>query len=135
MELQQQAALLRRYLIRRTHSPPSPTSQALDQLVKGCEMAMSSAVLLASENEKLRAENERQKVKRSKPRKYIARKGVLTGAEGISRMHTAENERAKRGEASTDVSGEKLQRAAPKCSMCSALEHTAHTCPTHQTSV
>ena len=58
-ELQQQTALLRRYLRGRTHSPPSPTEQALSQLVKGCEMAMSSAVLLASENEKLYMENQR----------------------------------------------------------------------------
>ena len=72
-ELQQQTALLKRCLKRRTHSPLSPTEQALNQLVKGCEMAMSSAVLLASECEKLRAENQRQKRKRAKRRTYIAR--------------------------------------------------------------
>jgi hypothetical protein len=81
-ELQQQTALLKRYLKRRTHSPPSPTEQALGQLVKGCEMAMSSAVLLASENEKLRMENQRQKRKRAQKRTYIARGGVLSGAKG-----------------------------------------------------
>jgi hypothetical protein len=83
-ELQHQTALLRRYLKRRTHSPPSPTEQALGQLVKGCEMAMLSAVPLASENEKLRAENQRQKRKRAKRRTYIAKGGVLTGVEGLS---------------------------------------------------
>ena len=57
--LQQQTALIRRYLKRRIYSPPSPIEQALSQLVKGCEMAMLSAVLLASENEKLRIENQR----------------------------------------------------------------------------
>jgi hypothetical protein len=54
-----QTALLKRYLRRRIYSLPSPTGQALGQLVKGCEMAMLSAVLLASENEKLRIENQR----------------------------------------------------------------------------
>ena len=49
-------------------------------------MAMSSAVLLASENEKLRIENQRQKKKRAKKRTYIARGGVLLGVEGASRV-------------------------------------------------
>ena len=47
-------------------------------------MAMSSAMLLANENEKLRMENQRQKRKRAKKRTYIAKGGVLSGAEGAS---------------------------------------------------
>ena len=58
-ELQKQTVLLKHYLQWRTHSPLSPTEQALSQLVKGCEMAMSSAVLLANKNEKLYMENQR----------------------------------------------------------------------------
>ena len=52
-------------------------------------MTMSSAVLLASENEKLRMENQRQKRKRAQKRTYIARGGVLSGAEGASRAQAA----------------------------------------------
>jgi hypothetical protein len=89
-ELQQQTALLRGYLRQRTHTPPSPTEQALSQLVKGCEMAMLSTVLLASENEKLHIENLRQKRKRAKKCTYIARRGVLLGAEGASRAQAAQ---------------------------------------------
>ena len=48
-------------------------------------MAMSSAVLLASENEKLCMENRRQKKKKAQRRTYIARGGVLLGVEGASR--------------------------------------------------
>jgi hypothetical protein len=58
-ELQKQTALLKRYLKRHMHSPPISTKQALGQLVKGCKMAMSSAVLLASKKMKLRMENQR----------------------------------------------------------------------------
>src|SRR6266480_6663648 len=36
-------------------------NRAMDQLIKGCQMAMHNTVLLSSENEKLRAANERQK--------------------------------------------------------------------------
>ena len=85
-----QIALLKHYLRHHTHSPPSPTEHALRRLIKGCEMAMSSAVLLASKNEKLRMENQRQKKKRAKKRTYIARGGVLLGAEGASRAQAAQ---------------------------------------------
>lgn len=58
-ELQYQTKLIKQYLKRRTQSPPSPTEQALNQLVKGCEIAMHSAVLLASQNKKLYTEKQR----------------------------------------------------------------------------
>jgi len=60
-ELKAQTGLLKRYLERRTQSPPSPSDQALAQLVKGCEMVMHSTVLLLVGNERLMAENGRQK--------------------------------------------------------------------------
>ena len=47
-------------------------------------MAILSAVLLISENKKLYMENQRQKRKKAKKRTYIARGGVLLGAEGAS---------------------------------------------------
>jgi hypothetical protein len=90
-------------------------------------MAMSSALLLAHENEKLHTENQRQKRKRAKRRIYVAKGGVLTGAEGLSRAQTAQNEREK---ATADAAPEQLQRAVRKCSMCRSTEHTARTCPT-----
>jgi hypothetical protein len=128
-ELQKQTALLKGYLRRRTHSPPSPTEQALSQLVKGCEMAMSSAVLLASENEKLCMENQRQKKKRAKKRKYIAKGGVLSGAERASRAQAVQ-EGAAEGAAAGPA--ERRQRALPRCSLCESLEHNARTCPRRQ---
>ena len=88
---------------------------------------MSSAVLLASENKKLRAENQRQKRKRATRRKYIAKGGVLSGAEGLSRARAAQ-------EATVEVAAERPQRAVRKCSMCQSTEHTARTCPRRQIS-
>ena len=43
---------------------------------------MLSAILLAVKNERLYIENHRQKRKRVKKRTYIARGGILLGAEG-----------------------------------------------------
>ena len=60
-DLECQARTIKTLLKRRTHSPPSPTDRTLNQLVKGCQMAMHSAVFLASENRELRAAYESQK--------------------------------------------------------------------------
>lgn len=48
----------------RSVTPPSPSDLALDSLLKGCTIAMSIVVLLKDQNEKVFAENERQKQKR-----------------------------------------------------------------------
>jgi hypothetical protein len=72
-ELQYQMQLIKSYIKRRTQSPPSPTEQALSRLVKSSEMAMHSAVLLATENSQLRMENQRQKRKKAQKRLYIAK--------------------------------------------------------------
>jgi len=92
-------------------------------------MAMLSAVLLASENKKLCMENQRQKKKRAKRRTYIAKGGVLLGAEGASRAQAAQ-EGAVEGPAA--AAAERPQRALRKCSMCYSIEHTARTCPRRQ---
>jgi hypothetical protein len=92
-------------------------------------MAMLSAMLLASENGKLCIENQRQKRKRVKKRTYIARGGVLSGAEGASRAQAAQ-EGAVEGPAAAGV--ERPQRAPRKCSICYLTEHTARTCPRRQ---
>ena len=131
-ELQQQTALLRRYLKRRTHSPPSPTEQALGQLVKGYKIVIVSAVLLTSENKKLRMENQRQKKKRAKKRTYIARGGILSGSEGASRAQAAQT---RQEAAIVEAAAEQPRRAVRKCSMCKSTEHTARTCPRRQISI
>jgi hypothetical protein len=56
----------------------SPMDQAIQQLVKGCQLAMHSAVILIDENQKLQTENEWQKKKQFVQRSYIATRGVLT---------------------------------------------------------
>lgn len=59
-QLEQQARLIRNILQRQSQSP---TSQAISQLVKGCQMAMHSAAILAKENSELRTANQRRKQK------------------------------------------------------------------------
>src|SRR3546814_10082764 len=68
---------IKRHLKQRTQSPPTPTERALDQLVKGCEIAIHNAKILTSQNQHLLAENQRQKRKRAQKRSYIARGGEI----------------------------------------------------------
>ena len=82
-QLELQSKAIKDYIKRCTRSPPSPTDLALNQLVKGCQIAMNSAVLLAEENRQLQVENQRQKKKRAKQRSYIATEGVLTVQKGL----------------------------------------------------
>jgi hypothetical protein len=110
---------------------PTPTNRALDQLVKGCQLAMNSAVLLAEANRQLHSENERQKKKRAKRRAFIATGGTLTMQEGLNRSQA------------TDIVPESgavtekviVKTRAPRtCSMCKSLLHTARICLTKQVS-
>ncbi|KKA17135.1 Transposase [Rasamsonia emersonii CBS 393.64] len=78
VELQHQAATIKALLKRRTQSPPSPTNAALNQLIKGCQLAMNSAVILAKENHDLRAANEKQKQKRKRSTNQISHEGGLS---------------------------------------------------------
>jgi hypothetical protein len=82
-QLELQSKAIKDYIKRRTRSLLSLTDLALNQLVKGCEMAMNSAILLREEVRQLRIENQRQKKKRAKNRSYIAIGGVLTVQEGL----------------------------------------------------
>jgi hypothetical protein len=95
-------------------------------------MAMHSAVLLAAQNERLLAENERQKRKKAKKRSYIAKGGALTGAEALSLI---ENSDGSQNNGTAEVLAEVRPRASCKCSLCSSLEHTACTCPERQSIV
>ena len=129
--LERQTKAIKHYIRRRTTSPPSPTDVALDQLVKGCQLAMHNAVLLAEENKQLQAANERQKRKRKKKREYIATGGVLTVQEGLNRSQTGPIQ-AESGVAVQTVTEQ--TRAPRTCSICKSLVHTARTCPEKQVS-
>jgi hypothetical protein len=133
-ELVLQSKAIKEYLKRRTKSPPSPTEAALNQLVKGCEMAMNSAILLAEENRQLRAINAKQVKKRARRRTYIATGGTLTIQEGLELSQS--NIEPASGVASGVATDEPIVRirALRTCSICGSQSHTARTCPAKQVS-
>ena len=63
-------------------SPSSPTKAALDQLIKGHEMALSSGLLLAQENRCLRTTIEELQQKRKRSNRQIAHSEGLSIQEG-----------------------------------------------------
>ncbi|KAL1981882.1 hypothetical protein VTN96DRAFT_2069 [Rasamsonia emersonii] len=121
-ELQLQSETIKALLKCRTHSPPSPTDRALNQLIKGCQMAMHSAVILARENQELRAANEKQKQKRIRSTAQVSQGGILTIQEGQRRTETIQKDAPEVVEAS---SSQPKTRAPSRCSVCKSYEHTA----------
>lgn len=121
-QLEQQARLVNSLLQRGSQSP---TSQAVNQLVKGCQLAINSAVLLATENKKLHQANQRKKKKQAQRRRYIAQGGVLTGQEGQRLAQIAEN--AEEVVVQSEATEARL-RAPPTCSNCHIQGHNRRQC-------
>jgi 7-keto-8-aminopelargonate synthetase-like enzyme len=130
-QLHKQASSVKKLLNRRSQSP---SQIAIQQLIKGCEMAMHSAALLTKENHDLRAANEKERQKRKQSRHQ------MTPNEGLSIQEArdliqARNEQG--GGASIDSSPLPLEppkRAPPRCTNCFIVGHTRTRCPTRHTS-
>ena len=130
--LGKQASTIKRLLRQRTNSPPTPSKTALNQLVKGCEMAMSSAIILAKENQDLRIAHEKQVQKRKRSNKQIAIQEGLSIEEGQSllecRNQAEEAIPAPPAEPVPEAERRPV-RAPPKCSDCHIIGHKRLQCP------
>ena len=113
----------------RMQSPPSPTVQAINQLIKGCQMAMHSATILAAENKRLQTANEKVKKKRQKKKSYVGKGGVLSAAEVQEAQRGVVIEEDTTMQIVTQPSQLSFTCAPQLCSICRSLEHTACTCP------
>lgn len=131
-QLAKKASTIKKLLKRRSNSPPTPTKSAMDQLIKGCQMAMNSATILAKENHDLQAANEKQQQKRKRSNKQIAYTGGLSiqEAQGLI-QHENEAQEASTtlpvGAAST--ASQCSIRAPPRCSDCHIIGHKRLQCP------
>jgi len=128
VQLQRRATTIKRLLKQRSASPPTPTDMALNKLVKGCEMAMQSAVLLTSENQKLRAANQREAKRKGSSKKQLSKGGTLTRAEAEELLAEPEAgpsvvETSTRLEAPQTV-----QASYPKCMKCYSENHITRMC-------
>jgi hypothetical protein len=120
-QLQKQARLVDGLLRR---SSQSPTTQAVRQLVKGCQLALNSATILAVENKKLQQAVQRRQRKQQQRRQYIATGGALQAQEGQLLAAAAERvaqQAEQRGQPSR-------QRVPPTCSKCHERGHIRTHC-------
>jgi hypothetical protein len=133
-ELQRHGVAFRELLKRLSRSPPTPTNQAVRQLVKGCELSMQSAVLLIEENTRLRAANERQKRKRLLNRRQLSKAASLTVAEASQLIQSSQNcqiEPVHGGDAEVHLSREVAPvTVTPQitCYICRSSDHMASAC-------
>lgn len=124
-QVELQAEKVKGYMQQCMQGPSSPTNRALNQLIKGCCMAMHSAAILAAENRALKAANEKQKRKQERRRTYIGQEDALTIEEGIDRVRRAKEEESR----VVEVTEERPQkRAARQYSICGTVGHTACKC-------
>jgi hypothetical protein len=131
IRLQKQSNTIKAILKQQTHSPPTPTKQALDQLVRGCQLAMHSAVILARENQELRAANEKQVKNSKKSKKQIPHQGSLTIKKGAQLLQATQVANKAMEEAIQQEASDALntqQHAPPQCSKCHVVGHKRTQC-------
>jgi len=105
---------------------PSTMHQAINQVIKGCEIAIQNTAILKQEVEELRIANQRQTKKREAKRSYIAKGGVLTGEQAQQLIQEAEAEAIQQQLPK--------KRAPPTCSNCGVKGHTRTQCRPKPTS-
>ena len=131
-DLRRQASSIKALLRTQSRSPTTPSKRALNQLIKGCQLAMHSAVILAKENKELRAENEKKKQKRTRSKRQIpAAEGlsVQEASEMIAGLVEASETPLHPPDGSTQLGLEPRPRAAPRCSGCNKTGHKINRCP------
>ncbi|KAJ5568130.1 hypothetical protein N7450_001957 [Penicillium hetheringtonii] len=134
-ELYKQAASIKAFLKRRSKSPPSPSQTALNQLIKGCQIAMQNGIFLEQENKQLREENTVQKKKRTRTTRWIAHDNGLSVQEAmeLEEAHNAFFQAipGPRVPPAQDTQTPKA-RALPKCGNCSEIGHKKNACPNRE---
>jgi hypothetical protein len=131
-QLRRQASSIKALIKYRSQSPPTPTKTAIDQLIKGCYMAIHSAVLLAEENRGLRAANARKKQKRSRSTRQLPHDTALSAAEARTLIQASQQPVEAEASASTEITNQastQPTRAPPRCSGCGGIGHKINRCP------
>jgi hypothetical protein len=132
VQLQRQTSAINSLLKQMPPSPSNLTVRAVGQVIKGCELALNSAILLTKENQDLRTAIEQESHKRKRSTRMVKSTGSLT-AEEAQRLIGSQNE-ALEGDPgpSTRSAAETSQprkRAPPTCSNCHIMGHNRLQCP------
>jgi hypothetical protein len=115
-QLEHQARLIKQLLQRNSQSP---TSQAISQVVKGCQIALAETAILRKEV------NERRQHKQNTRRRYIAQGGALQVQAGQQLVEQLDNVVS---EVVASEGSPARQRAPPTCTKCHIQGHTRRQC-------
>jgi hypothetical protein len=126
--------MLKDLLKRRSNSPPSPSKEILDQMIKGFQLALHSGALLAEDNANLRIANEKMIKKRNRSTRRIPCAEGLTIEEAIQ-LAKQLNQEEESDEVVSHTQGElpiqvdpPRTRAPPRCSGCREIGHRINVC-------
>ena len=134
-ELEAQTTLIRERVRRHKSSSPASIVAAIDQLRKGAEVMIHSAVLMRDRIASLERANEAALTRRQRKRKRIQKQGTLTKAEGEEIIAQMEVEQQLEGEKRQGKARSGAGRQAPtRCSRCRETGHNSRTCQKDATS-
>jgi hypothetical protein len=120
-ELEKQAQLIQAALVRSSQSPTEP----LAKVVKGCQLAMSGAVLYEQRIKELEATVEHLQKKKARTRTQLQQGGILQVQEAQNLIQAREE--ALQSEVS-QAQQQGRSRAPPTCSGCGIQGHTIRQC-------
>jgi hypothetical protein len=131
-QVRRQGSSIKTLLRTGSRSPPSPSDRALNQLIKGCQRSMQTAIILAEENKGLRAENEKKKQKRTRSRRQMPSTEGLSVFEASALTMQSQQAIEPAPPPGDGRPSEGLQpptRAQRGCGICRRPGHRRETCP------
>ncbi|KAJ5234886.1 uncharacterized protein N7469_004054 [Penicillium citrinum] len=133
-QLFKQASMLKDLLKQRSNSPPSPSKEMLDQIIKECALALHSSALLAKENADYHTANEKKRQKRNRSTRQIPCEEGLTVEEGLQLGQQLKSlDEAIQVDSHTqselpNQAAVSATRAPPRCSGCREIGHKINAC-------
>lgn len=136
VELASQTKMLKDRIAKHQNSSPTPINTALDQLFKGVQAMMHSAVLLKSEVRALQKANEAANRRRKRQKKLIRREGTLTIQQGQDLIdQSAVNAQIDQETRQGGASSRDVARRKGRCRKCGETNHNSRTCQKNQESL
>jgi hypothetical protein len=131
-QLHKKVSSVKKMLARGHQTSFSPSKQALDELIKGCEMAIYNTAMTLKELNDLRAESQIQQQKKGRSKRQMSPIAGLQVQEARD-LITLRNEQLNVDEggpsSSTPLASGARKRAPPRCSECGIQGHIRTGCP------
>ena len=128
-ELESQSTLIRNRMQRHQDSSPTSIIAAIDQLKKGAEVIMHSAVLMRDRIISLERANDAAVKRKQRKKKRIQKRGTLTKAEGeeiIAQKNV--NDQLEGEKRQSKAQSGASRQAIARCGRCREPGHNSRTC-------